>query len=60
MVMFQEVQLVGSDLTSKIRALAHPTCDRHACLEAWLLAHLGCIVACMKFNVFEHSDKQGE
>jgi hypothetical protein len=32
--MFQEVQLIGSNLTSKIRALAYPACDCHACLTA--------------------------
>ena len=60
MTMFQKVQLVVSNLSSKIRALAHPTRDRYACLEAWLLACLGCIVACTKFDVFGHSNKQGE
>lgn len=45
MAMFQEVQLLGSNLTSKIRALAHPMRNRQACLEAWLLARLGYLVA---------------
>jgi hypothetical protein len=59
-MMLQEVQLVGSNLTSKIWAFAHPMHDRYACIKAWLFARLGCLVACTKFDVFGHRDKQCE
>jgi hypothetical protein len=58
--MFHKVQLIVSNLTSEIRALAHPMRDCHACFEAWLLARLRCIVVCTKFDVFQYSDKLGE
>ena len=60
MTMSQEVQLIVSNLMSKIRPLAHPMCDRYACLEAWLLARLECSVVRAKFDIFRHSDKYGE
>ncbi len=60
MMMLQEIQQVVSNLTSKIRAFAHLMRDFYACLEAWLLARLGFIVACVKLYIFRYSDKYGE
>ena len=59
-MMLQEIQRVVSNLTSKIRAFAHPMRDCYACLEAWLLARLGFIVARTKLYIFRYGDKYGE
>ena len=56
-MMFQEVQLSVSNLTSEVRSLAHLMGNCYACLEAWLLARLGISVACTKLDVLRHSDK---
>ena len=56
----QEVQLNVLDLISKVRASAHPACNGHACLEAWLFAWLVHLVMCAKFDILGHCNKAGK
>jgi hypothetical protein len=56
----QEVELNVSDLASKVRASAHPACNGHARLEAWLFACLVCLVTHAKFDILGHCNKVGK
>src|SRR6266851_299116 len=56
--MFQEVQLCVLNFASKVRALAHPTCNGNARLEAWLFACLARLVVCAKFDIFDHGNEE--
>jgi hypothetical protein len=49
-----------SNLTSKIRALAHTTSDCNARIETWLLAHVVLLVPRTKFHIFGHSNELRE
>ena len=56
--MFHEIQLCMLNLVSKVWAPAHPTCNGHARLEAWLFACLAHPVICVKFDIFSHRDEE--
>jgi hypothetical protein len=46
-----------SNLTSKIRALAHTMSDCNARIETWSLAHVVLLVPRTKFHIFGHSNE---
>jgi len=56
LVMVEEMELIVSDLTSKIGAFAHLVYNGNACTETGLLAHR-LLVLCTKFNILRYSDK---
>ena len=57
LVMSAEIQLIVSNLAGKVRALAHPACNCHACTETWLFAHVLLLIPLAKFNILGHSNK---
>src|SRR6266851_7642452 len=51
------MELIMSNLTSKIRALAYTTSNCNTCIETWSLAHVVLLVPHTKFHIFRHSNK---
>lgn len=58
-LILQEKQFILSDLARKIRALAHPTRNGHACAEAWPFACVMFLVSRAKFYIFRHGRELG-
>jgi hypothetical protein len=51
------MELIMSNLTSKIRALAHMMSDCNAHIKIWLLAYVVLLVPYVKFHIFRYSNK---
>jgi hypothetical protein len=55
--MLKKVELIMSDLMSKVGAFAHPACNGNARAETGPLACFGLLIACTKFDIFRYSCK---
>ena len=58
--MLEEMQLIMPYLTGEVVALAHLACNGKTCTEIGLFTCVLVLVACMKFNILQNSNKMGK